>query len=206
MCSVTITPRELISQAYDRLMLRPMSAEDRRHWDRRYREGGMAPLDHLGPPPEFAPHVDLFPKTGDALELACGRGRAGVWLANRGLDYFGVDVSPVAIDLARQLVEGLSLSDRCRFVVHDLDKGLPDGPQVALLLCYKFRDPRLDGESIARLQPGGILAIAVLSEVGAGPGRFRARPGELTDAFAGLETMVSGEADGMAWFIGRKPG
>lgn len=164
----------------------------------------MAPLEVPGPPPEFAAYVDQFPTSGRALELACGRGRGAAWLADRGLDYLGVDVSPVAIELARQLVNSLSLSTRCQFAVHDLDEGLPAGPNVDLLLCYKFRDARLDRQIIERLCPGGTLAIAVLSEVDVGPGRFRARPGELNDAFADLETVEAGESDSMAWFLGRR--
>jgi SAM-dependent methyltransferase len=181
-----------------------MSEADRRGWDRRYAEGGVAPLDEPGPPPLFARHGDLFPTTGDALELACGRGRGAVWLAGRGMDYYGVDVSPVAIDLARRLVAHHGLSERCRLEIHDLDDGLPDGPQVDLLFCYLFRDPKLDPAMVDRLKPGGLLATAVLSEVGAEPGRFRARPDELRDAFGTLETLVDGESDGMAWLIGRR--
>jgi hypothetical protein len=44
-----------------------------------------------------------------------------------------------------------------------------------------------------------------LSEVGASAGRFRARPGELRDAFGHLETLDEGEADGMAWILVRRP-
>jgi SAM-dependent methyltransferase len=182
----------------------PMSEADRRDWDRRYAEGSVAPLDQAGPPPVFAEHEHLFPKTGEALELACGRGRGAVWLAGRGMEYRGVDVSPVAIDLARRLVAHHGLSDRCRFEVHDLDDGLPDGPQVDLLLCYLFRDPKLDQAMVDRLKPGGLLATAGLSAVGAGPGRFRAKPGELRESFGTLEILVDGEGDGMAWLIGRR--
>jgi SAM-dependent methyltransferase len=182
----------------------PMSEADRRDWDRRYTEGGVAPLDESGPPPVFAAHEDHFPATGNALELACGRGRGAVWLAGRGMDYYGVDISPVAIDLARQLVAAQGVADRCRFQVHDLDGGLPPGPRVDLLLCYLFRDPMLDQAIVDRLKPGGLLATAVLSEVGAEPGRFRARPGELREAFGSMEILVEGEGKGMAWLIGRR--
>jgi SAM-dependent methyltransferase len=182
----------------------PMSEADRRDWDRRYTEGGVAPLDESGPPPVFAAHEDHFPATGNALELACGRGRGAVWLAGRGMDYYGVDISPVAIDLARQLVAAQGVADRCRFQVHDLDGGLPPGPRVDLLLCYLFRVPMLDQAIVDRLKPGGLLATAVLSEVGAGPGRFRARPGELRQAYSNLEILADGEGDGIAWLMGRR--
>jgi SAM-dependent methyltransferase len=139
-----------------------------------------------------------------ALDIACGRGRASVWLAMRGMDVLGVDVSSVAIDLARELARLSGVTDRCRFVVHDLDDGLPPGPPVSLVLCHKFRDPHLDLALIDRLAPEGLLAVATLSEVDAEPGRFRARPGELREAFGSLEVLAGGEADGIAWLIGRK--
>jgi 2-polyprenyl-3-methyl-5-hydroxy-6-metoxy-1,4-benzoquinol methylase len=181
-----------------------VSEDDRRHWDERYAEGGMAaPGDH-GPPPAFVSVRHLFPSEGSALDLACGRGRASVWLALRGMDVLAVDVSPVAIDLARGLARLSGVSDRCRFVVHDLDQGLPESPQMDLVLCHKFRDPDLDLALMERLAPEGLLAVATLSEVDAGPGRFRARPGELREAFGSLEVLAEGEADGIAWLIGRK--
>lgn len=183
-----------------------VSEADRSEWDRRYAEDGMAPGDTPGPPPVFAAHESLFPTSGHALELACGRGRGALWLAGRGMDYFGVDVSPVALDLARKLVERHGLAVRCRFEVHDLDEGLPPGPPVDLLFCYLFRDSSLDMAMVERLKPGGILATAVLSEVGARPGRFRAKPGELREAFTGLEILAHGEGDGIAWLIGWRQG
>jgi len=126
------------------------------------------------------------------------------------MTYRGVDVSPVAIELARQLIELSGVADRCRFDVFDLDAGLPDGEPVDLLLCYLFRDPRLYRGMVDRLVPGGLLAVAVRSEVGAGPeevhdGNHRARPGELRDAFGHLEILEEGEGDGMARILARKP-
>jgi SAM-dependent methyltransferase len=181
-----------------------MSEDDRIHWDERYQGDQMSPVESIGPPPEFANHEHLLPTSGNALELACGRGRGALWLAERGLDYHGVDVSPFAIDLARELVDSKGLADHCRLEVHDLDVGLPDGPPADLILCYKFRDPGLDEAIIDRLKPGGILAIAVLSEVDRGPGNFRIRPGELIEAFSTLETLLDGEGDGMAWLLAKK--
>jgi hypothetical protein len=56
-----------------------------------------------------------------------------------------------------------------------------------------------------RLAPGGLLAVAVLSEVGAGPGEFRAQPGELRVVFAPLEILDEGEGEGMARILARRP-
>ena len=99
------------------------------------------------------------------------------------------------------------MADRCRFEVADLDDGLPPGPPVDVVLCHLFNAPHLDEEVVARLAPGGLLAVAVLSEVGAAPGRFRARPGELLDRFGGrdgLELLDHREADGVARLLARR--
>ena len=178
-----------------------MTDEDRIHWDERYARIGAAPLGEVGPPSTFASYADHFPTAGHALELACGRGRVAVWLAMRGITVWGVDVSSVAIDLARDLAVSSGVGKCCRFDVVDLDNGLLLGPPVDVIMCHWFRDPRLDEPMIERLAPGGLLAIRVLSEVGVGPGPFRARPGELFDAFAALDVIVSGEGNGEAWLL-----
>ena len=173
--------------------------------DARHAEAGIAAVD-VSPPPVFAPIEHLFPVEGSALEIASGCGELSVWLALRGMDVHGVDVSPVAIELAQGLALRSGVADRCRFEVWDLDDGLPPGPAVDLVVCHMYREPRLDRGSIERLAPGGLLAVASLSEVGGGPGRFRALPGELRRAFADLELLAVGEGDGVAFLVGRKPG
>lgn len=177
-----------------------MSAEDRTRWDAAYIDRDAAPIPAL--PAAFRDHEDMFPHAGAALEIACGSGAAAVWLAQRGLDVYGVDVSAVAVDRARALAERAGVT--ARFETVDLDGGLPAGEPVNVLLCNKFRDPRLDRQIVDRLAPGGLLAICVLSEVGATPGRFRAAPGELRTAFSTLDEIAAGEGDGQAWLLARR--
>jgi 2-polyprenyl-3-methyl-5-hydroxy-6-metoxy-1,4-benzoquinol methylase len=181
-----------------------VTEEDRAVWDERYERVGPAPLAAAGdPPPLLTPYEHEFPLAGHALDIACGRGSVAVWLARRGLKVCGLDISSVAIDLADDLAQRAGVGDRCRFSVLDLDDGLPDGPPVDVIMCNRFRDPRLDGELIRRLAPGGLLAITALSEVDAGPGRFRVPPGELLAAFAELHLIAAGEGDGEAWLLAR---
>lgn len=181
-----------------------VSEADRRRWDERHAEAGPASADP-GAPSVFASIEDLFPIEGSALEIASGRGELSVWLALRGMEVLGVDVSPVAVDLADELALRSGVADRCRFEVWDLDGGLPPGPPLDLVVCHMYREPRLDRELIERLAPRGLLAIASLSEVGGESGRFRARRGELREAFAALEILADDEADGVARLLGRRP-
>ncbi|MFV8050817.1 class I SAM-dependent methyltransferase [Mycobacterium sp. 48b] len=180
-----------------------MSEKDRLRWDAAYTDRDP----DAGPalPQVFAGHAGLFPMSGSALDVACGTGRAALWLARRGLRVQGLDVSAVAITQARESAVRHGVAERCRFDVADLDEGLPDGSPVDVVLCHRFRDPGLYPALAARLRPGGLLAICVLSEVGADPGRFRATAGEVEAAFTGLETLAAGEGDGQAWLVARAP-
>lgn len=180
-----------------------MSTDDQLRWDRRYLDGehvGGKATD-LDPPVGFAAVVGLFPTAGTALDLACGAGGGAVWLAQRGLDVVGIDVSPVAVGLAEQLASSHGVEGSCRFVVHDFDLGLPETAMVDLITCHLFSAPDLDEAILGRLAPGGTLAITVLSEVGGEPGPFRARPAELLDRFGSLDVLHHHEAEGRATLV-----
>ena len=182
-----------------------MSREDRQRWDRKHSRSVPAPvIDPPPPPPLFAHVEDLFPTEGLALDVACGRGEGAVWLASRGVTYQGLDISPVAIEMARQFVDAYGFGERCTFDVWDLDDGLPPGEQVDLVFCHMFRDRDLDRAMIDRVKEGGLLAVAALSEVGGRPGEYRCRPGELQDAFGHLDVLDEGEGDSVARILVRK--
>lgn len=178
-----------------------MTGEDRRRWDERYASRQPVPVDGVQPPSVLKDYAEIFPTRGQALDLACGQGQGAVWLARRGLEVLGLDISPVAVSQARDLAQRSGVGDRCRFGVVDLDDGLPAGPPVDVIVCHKFRDRRLDHAIIGRLAPGGLLAIVALSEVGAARGPFRAAPGELPAAFAELDRLAAGEGAGWAWLL-----
>lgn len=180
-----------------------MTEADRQRWDAKH---AAVSADAVQLASTFASFEHEFPTSGTALEVACGRGSTAVWLAQRGLTVVAVDVSPVAIDAARALAIDAGVAGRVRFAVADLDDGLPAGPPVSVIVCHLFRDPGIDEAMIRRLVPGGLLAMACLSEVGAEPGPFRARAGELRQRFAALETIAAGEADGKAWLLSRRSG
>ena len=181
-----------------------VSAEDRRRWDAVYADRGQTGAAPA-PPGDFPLCDDWFPTAGRALDVACGRGRAAVWMALRGLDVWGFDVSAVAIEQARAYAVQWQVADHCNFDVVDLDHGIPPGPPVDVVLCQRFRAPGLNRAVVDRLAAGGLLAISVLSEVGATPGRFRAKPGELVVAFGDLDVIAQGEGEGVSWLLARKP-
>lgn len=88
---------------------------DRAHWDRRYDRLGPSAAGSLGLPGVFAAHLDAFPTAGSALDVACGQGRVSIWLAERGLDVRGLDISMVAVEQATATARERGVADYCRF-------------------------------------------------------------------------------------------
>lgn len=180
-----------------------MATEDRAHWDEKYLDAqGRIITPSL--PERFEPYAASFVSASTALEIACGAGTTAVWLAQQGVRVAAYDISPVAISAANGLADAHGVGDRCTFAIHDFDHGLPPGDPVDLVVCNMFRAASLDDAIVERLRPGGVLAIAALSEVGAKPGRFRVTPGELPNAFPSFEVLASDEGDGVAWLLARK--
>lgn len=177
-----------------------MADADRERWDARHAAAGAG---EPAPPDALLGRTALLPAGGRALDVACGRGAVAVWLAARGFAVDALDVSPVALDAGRALARRHGVDVRWRR--HDLDAGLPDGSLYDVVVCQRFRDPRRYPELAARLAPGGLLVVTVLSEVGAAPGPFRAQAGELRAAFGHLEVLHHAEGDGEASVVVRKP-
>lgn len=177
-----------------------MVAEDRERWDRRHAvvDAGV-PM----PPDGLRGRPDLLPVTGRALDVACGRGQVAVWLALRGLSVDGVDVSPVALATGAALAAAHGVT--VGWQEADLESWAPAG-RYDVVVCQRYRDPALYPALAAALRPGGLLVVTVLSTVGDSGGRFRAAPGELPAAFAGLEVLDHEERDGEATLVARASG
>lgn len=90
-------------------------AHERHFWDHH-----VLPLDYCleeyrrGPDPNTATLLDaLEPLEGRrVLDFACGAGVLTAWLAARGADVTGIDLSQSALERAHQLLDGLGLHAR----------------------------------------------------------------------------------------------
>ena len=106
--------------------------------------------------------------TGPVAELGCGPGRVTAHLRDLGLDVFGVDLSPVMIDLARAAYPDL------RFEVGSMDAlDLADGELNGIVSWYSvIHTPPQDMPSYFAefrrvLAPGGHLLLAFFESEGA---------------------------------------
>ena len=86
-------------------------------WNERYKIGDL-PWDTNEPDDNLVKLLEtktILP--GKALEVGCGTGTNSIWLARRGFKVLGVDISEVAIDMAKQKKINKSLS--CEFAIKD---------------------------------------------------------------------------------------
>lgn len=72
---------------------------------------GQPPWDIEGPQPEIARLAEAGAIGGTVLDVGCGTGENALYLAGRGLDVWGIDFIPQAIERARAkaLERGLSV-------------------------------------------------------------------------------------------------
>ena len=131
----------------------------REHWDRKYAETEL--LWSAGPNRFLvAEAADLPP--GRALDLACGEGRNGLWLAELGWQVTGVDFSEVAIAKARERAAGEQLD--VELVCADLLEYAPEVDAFDLVLVFYLQIHALErrdvlGRAVSALRPGGTLLL-----------------------------------------------
>ncbi|HVY47207.1 MAG TPA: class I SAM-dependent methyltransferase [Minicystis sp.] len=143
-------------------------------WNERYAAGDL-PWDTGEPDPLLLDYVAGVASRGRALEVGCGTGTNALWLARQGFDVLGVDLSPLAIDRARQKLGEAPLL--CRFAVVDfLAAELGEAPFDFVFdrgCFHVFDEPeqraRFASRVAAALRTGGVwLSLAGSTE---GPAR-----------------------------------
>jgi SAM-dependent methyltransferase len=141
-------------------------------WNENYAQGFM-PWDSGVPDPMLIEAVEsgTLP-VGRALEIGCGTGTNAIWLAQHGYEVLGIDVAPLAIELARAK---LPVSLNCRFAALDFLVRQPEGGSFEFVFdrgCFHvFDEPderaKFAGQVAAVLAPGGVWLSLIGSTEGA---------------------------------------
>jgi ubiquinone/menaquinone biosynthesis C-methylase UbiE len=145
-------------------------------------------LDHCGfvtktDLKHFARYVDLQ-RNGRLVDLACGSGGAGLWVAREtGASLVGVDISPVAVEQARERIPVFGLQGRAEFRAADFARtGLPDDSFDAAMsvdALFLVQDKLGSVQETARILKPGARFVCTTWEVD--------RPGYLGDYHPILE-------------------
>ena len=91
--------------------------QEKHEWEKRY-EQKKTPWDTGRPDSHLVQLIATWPNTGGrVLEIGCGSGTNAVWLAGRGFQVTGMDISSGAIELAKQRAE--QSGAECCFIADD---------------------------------------------------------------------------------------
>ncbi len=106
--------------------------------------------------PFLQEHVDLLPK-GAVLDLAMGEGRNGVFLATKGFDVTGVDISKEGLKKAKALAaqRGVTLTT----IVADLEEYTITPNTFDVIICTYYLQRNLFPKIAAALKPGGMALV-----------------------------------------------
>ena len=162
-------------------------ADARDRWNRRYR---------TEPPPTeptslVAEYVDALP-SGRVLDVACGGGRNAIFLAERGFEVVGVDVSEVALEHARERARAADAD--VTFVHADFETFELDAYDVVVVANYRTRERLPD--LLRSLEPGGALLYEHRLRVD-DEGSFRVESNELLHAALSLRVVHYEEPFGL---------
>ncbi len=172
-----------------------MSSLDADRWDARYRDGS-APTQ-LHPPEIVETHLGDLPPGAKVLDVACGWGDAGLFLATLGAASTLADVSAVALEAVAERAAALGVE--ASTVATDLTADpLPDGRWDAII-CTHYLDRLLLPRLGSVLAPGGRLVCAIATTTNLErherpSARFLLDPGELPTLVRELEVVHFSEA------------
>ena len=127
---------------------------DKTRWDSKYDTNkfifGKRPIRFL------VNNFHLLPK-GRTLDIAMGEGRNGVYLATKGFDVIGVDISEKGLQKAHQLANELNTKIETRVV--DLENYHLEKTAYDLVICTYYLQRDLFPQMMDAVKPGGIVLV-----------------------------------------------
>jgi SAM-dependent methyltransferase len=184
-----------------------MSHKDRGRWDAKW----SAMEDGIGEPHVLLERYGHLFSGGDALDLACGRGQNSFLLARSGYRVLAVDVSPVALNSARQAAEQRCLNEKIQFRQVDLDEWVIPTESFDLTVVFRFLDRNLFPAIKHALRSGGGLLYSTRNsgvlerEPDTNPA-YLLQPGELGTIFGDWEIIFYEDGEVDSSIVVRKPG
>jgi hypothetical protein len=172
-------------------------ADDRGAWDKTYNRKdyvfGKEPARFL------VDHVKMLPM-GRALDIAMGEGRHAVYLAKKGFQVEGVDISSVGLRKAQKLAAENGV--KIKTINADLNKYRIRPNTYTVILNFYYLQRSLFPQIIAGLKKGGVLVFETnTTEQLKNPNgkdferEYLLEPGELKRVFSELEILHYSETN-----------
>jgi tellurite methyltransferase len=187
-----------------------MSAKDRVRWEAIYRETAHFP--YPDPDPilfQFTPPIQGMGRTFRALDLACGLGQNGLWLAAQGYVVDLMDISRVALTRAQEqaVMRGLRTVN---FLQTDLEELTLEPNSFDLVCVIRFLRRELFPTLRAAVKPGGRIIYEsfnarCLNLVPDAPRDFLLGQGELVGYFGDWRVLRSSEVEHVSQLVAIKP-
>ena len=175
--------------------------EERKKWNQRYLKGRRSPL-----------HTTLikfykFAKPGKALDIACGTGENSIFLAEKGFEVIGVDVSDVAIKRAR--IEARKKGAQVKFKPIYALKFSYHPDTYNLLINFYFLERRLFPKISRCIKSGGVLIFETYNKKHSlnnpyFPKEYLLTTQELIRSFREFEILHYSEEGAITTFVGIK--
>lgn len=130
------------------------ATKDKERWNRKYDTDqfvfGKVPVAFL------REHLHLLPK-GKALDIAMGEGRNGVFLATKGFEVTGIDISETGLNKAQALAKEFGAAITTKVV--DLEKYQLPTEAYDVIVCTYYLQRDLFPQIIKALKPGGMVVV-----------------------------------------------
>lgn len=187
-----------------------MSAADRQRWDAIYKDRAAAPLPDPDPLLlQFTPPLRTSSDESFALDVACGLGQNGLWLAEQGYITSLMDISRAALNRARDEAAARDLRTVNFFQV-DLDSAAFDGRGYDLICVFRYLNRELIPKLRAAVKPGGRIIYETFN-VQAGdvmpdfPRKYMLGVGELAGLFGDWRVIYANDARYTSQIVAIKP-
>lgn len=173
-------------------------------WNCRWQERSERPFQA---DPWLLKILPLLP-SGRALDVACGRGRNALLLAERGMAVTALDISEEALNQLEREAASRGLRIETRRVDLEAQSQLPATHFDLVIDFFYLHRPLLPALRRA-VRPGGVAVLRTFSNAGPFAGtpaaaEFVLNPGELLEIFAGWDILLHEEgvepsAKGAPW-------
>ena len=145
-------------------------------------------------------HRYLLPTSGRALDVASGRGRNAVWLAQRGFDTLAVDRDASAVAFLEAAARRLHLTLRAEVVDLESTETMLPADAFDLIVVVHYLHRPLVPMLRAALRVGGLLVYETFTRGQAARGKptnpaFLLEPGELRELVQPLDILVEREGN-----------